>query len=168
MPTNYQRNLSLGEVEVEGSAIYHTTEYRERRNHYAVYGVNTPIHGFDTDRETFFGLRSDWSAPEAVLEGQCRNSMASGWAPIGSHQVDVELGPGEQRDLVFVLGYVENDADDKWASPGVANKTKAHALLDRFSTSEQVDAALDDLRTYWTRPPGDRLRRQPATPASTA
>jgi len=148
--TNFQRNLSLGEVEVDGSSIYHTTEYRERRNHFAVYGVNTPIHGFDTDRETFFGLRNNWSAPEVVLEGQCRNSMASGWAPIGSHQIDVELGPGEQRDLVFVLGYVENDADDKWASPGVANKTKARALLDQFSTSEAVDAALESLRTYWS------------------
>jgi len=147
--TNFQRNLSLGEVEVEGSAIYHTTEYRERRNHYAVYGVNTPIRGFDTDRETFFGLRNNWSTPEVVLTGRSRDSMASGWAPIGSHQVDVELEPGEQRDLVFVLGYVENDADDKWASPGVANKTKAHALLNRFSTSEVVDAALDDLREYW-------------------
>ena len=148
--TNYQRNLSLGEVEVDGRAIFHTTEYRERRNHYAVYGVNAPIHGFDTDRETFFGLRNNWSAPEVVLEGQSRNSMASGWAPIGSHQIDVELGPGEQRDLVFILGYVQNDADDKWASPGVANKTKAHSLLDQFSTSEAVDAALENLRTYWS------------------
>jgi cellobiose phosphorylase len=148
--TNFQRNLSLGEVEVEGSTIYHTTEYRERRNHYAVYGVNTSTDGFDTDRETFFGLRNNWSAPEVVLDGQCRNSIASGWAPIGSHQIEVELGPGEQRDLVFVLGYVENDADDKWASPGVANKKKAHALLERFATSDAVDAALTDLRTYWS------------------
>ena len=166
--TNFQRNLSLGEVEVEGSAIYHTTEYRERRNHYAVYGVNTPIHGFDTDRETFFGLRNNWSAPEVVLAGQSQDSMASGWAPIGSHQVDVELEPGEQRDLVFVLGYVENDADDKWASPGVANKTKARALLNRFSTSEAVDAALDGPADVLERSPGDRLRHQPVTPESTA
>ena len=34
-----RRNLSTGEIEVEGSAIYHVTEYRERRNHYAVYAV---------------------------------------------------------------------------------------------------------------------------------
>ena len=34
--TNFQRNFSTGEVEVHGSAIYHKTEYRERRNHYAL------------------------------------------------------------------------------------------------------------------------------------
>ena len=37
--SNFQRNFSTGEVEVEGSTIYHKTEYRERRNHYAVYSV---------------------------------------------------------------------------------------------------------------------------------
>ena len=54
--TNYQRNFSCGEVEIEGSTIYHKTEYRERRNHFAFYHVNAPIAGFDTDRETFIGL----------------------------------------------------------------------------------------------------------------
>ena len=58
--TNYQRNLSIGEVEIEndgpyGSAIYHKTEYRERRDHYAVYAVNAHAAGFDTDRDTFVG-----------------------------------------------------------------------------------------------------------------
>ncbi len=147
--TNYQRNLSLAEVEVVGSDIFHTTEYRERRNHYAVHSVNAPVAGFDTDRETFVGLYDGWNAPRAVVEGRCRNSIASGWAPIGSHQLDVELAPGEQRDFVFVLGYVENDIDAKWESQGVVNKAPARALLDRFRTSAQVDAAMSDLRAHW-------------------
>ena len=147
--TNYQRNLSLTEAEVEGSAIYHTTEYRERRNHYAVYGVNAPIAGFDTDRDSFIGLYNGFDAPQAVTDGSCRNSIVSGWGSIGAHQVDIELAPGEQRELVFVLGYVENPPDQKWESPGVVNKDPARALLARFSTSEQVDAALAALRDYW-------------------
>ena len=147
--TNYQRNLSLAEVEVEGSDIFHTTEYRERRNHYAVYSVNADVAGFDTDRESFFGLYSGWDAPNAVVEGRCRNSIASGWAPIGAHQIDVTLAPGEQRDLVFVLGYLENDVADKWESPGVVNKAPARELLSRFRTSEQVDAAMAELRAHW-------------------
>ncbi|HEY7626774.1 MAG TPA: hypothetical protein VH761_06895, partial [Ilumatobacteraceae bacterium] len=149
--TNYQRNLSLAEVEVIGSDIYHVTEYRERRNHYAVHSVNAPISGFDTDREAFVGLYNGWDAPNAVAEGRCRNSVASGWAPIGAHQISVSLAPGEQRDFVFVLGYVENAVADKWESQGVVNKAPAQLLLDRFRTSEQVDAAMADLRTYWDR-----------------
>ncbi len=90
------------------------------------------------------------AAPEAVVEGKSRNSIASGWAPVGSHQLDIELAPGEQRDLMFVLGYVENAEDEKWESPGVINKTKAEELLARFSTSASVDAALAELRDYWS------------------
>ena len=63
--TNFQRNYSIGEVEVEGSTIYHKTEYRERRNHYAFYHVNQPISGFDTDRDAFVGLYTDSALTQA-------------------------------------------------------------------------------------------------------
>jgi cellobiose phosphorylase len=148
--TNYQRNLSTGEVEIDGSAIYHTTEYRERRDHLAVYSVNAPVAGFDTDRESFFGVWNGWGEPQVVSEGRSRNSVASGWAPIASHQVAVELGPGETRSLVFVLAYVENPRAEKWERPGVADKGRARELLARFATDAQVDAALGDLRERWT------------------
>jgi cellobiose phosphorylase len=148
--TNYQRNLSIGEVEIDGSAIYHKTEYRERRNHYAVYAVNVPATGFDTDRESFLGLWNGFGEPQAVVEGRSRNSVASGGAPIASHQLDVELAPGAERTFVFVLGYVENPVDEKWEKPGVVNKDRARALLARFHTSERVDAAMTALREYWT------------------
>ena len=93
--TNFQRNYSIGEVEIHGSAIYHKTEYRERRNHYAVYSVNAPIAGFDTSRDAFLGAYGENSAPEVVVSGSCKNSVASGWAPVGSHQLNVTLAPGE-------------------------------------------------------------------------
>jgi cellobiose phosphorylase len=147
---NFQRNFSTGEVEVEGSTIFHKTEYRERRDHYAIFGVNSAVAGYDTDRETFLGLYNGLHEPEAVLAGAPRNSMASGWAPIGSHCLDVELAPGESRDFVFVLGYVENPPDDKWESPGVVNKEPARALMSRFSETAQVEAAVADLSDYWT------------------
>lgn len=150
---NFQRNFSTGEVEIEQqtSTIYHKTEYRERRNHYAFYHVNTPIQGFDTDRESFVGLYNEYSAPQAVVEGKPRNSVAHGWSPVASHYIEVELKPGEKRDLIFLLGYIENEQDKKWESKKVINKEKAHALMDRFATREQVDQAFDELREYWDR-----------------
>jgi cellobiose phosphorylase len=148
--TNYQRNLSIGEVEVEGSTIYHETEYRERRNHYAVHSVNAPVAGFDTDRESFVGLWNGFGEPQAVAEGRSRNSVASGWHPIGSHQLAVDLLPGEEKTFVFVLGYVENPVGEKFERPGVVNKAPARELLARFQTTAQADAALAALRGYWT------------------
>jgi cellobiose phosphorylase len=147
--TNFQRNFSTGEVEVEGRVIYHKTEYRERRNHYAFYGVNTDLDGFDTDRESFLGLYNGFHEPEAVIEGRPRNSIASGWAPIGSHCISMRLAPGEERTIIFVLGYAENPPDGKWERPGVIEKAPARRVLARFSDSAQVDQAAAELRAYW-------------------
>ena len=146
---NFQRNFSTGEVEIEGSTIYHKTEYRERRDHYAFYSVNAPIQGYDTDRESFLGLYNGFDEPEAVLEGKPRMSFAHGWSPIASHYIEVELKPGESKDYVFVLGYVENKQEEKWESKGVINKKKAHDILAKLDTTAKVDALFAELRTYW-------------------
>jgi len=146
---NFQRNFSTGEVEVEGSVIYHKTEYRERRNHYAYYSVNTPISGFDTDRETFFGLYNGFDEPQVVADGNPTNTVAHGWSPIASHCLEVELQPGETKDFVFVLGYVENNEDEKWQSKNIINKTKAKETIARFDTPGKVNAAFSELRAYW-------------------
>lgn len=147
--TNFQRNLNTGEVEVDGSTIYHKTEYRERRNHYAFYTVNRQITGFDSDRESFIGKYNGLDNPDVVNEGKSKNSIADGWSPIASHSLNITLDPKESTDIVFVLGYVENENSEKWAAPGVINKRKAQELMERFSTSANVDKAFDELRSYW-------------------
>lgn len=147
---NFQRNFSTGEVEIQDSVIYHKTEFKERRNHYAFYSVNAPIQGFDTDRETFIGLYNGFDRPNAVFEGKPRNSEAHGWSPIASHYLEVELQPGETKELVFVLGYIEVDKDNKWESKGVINKEPAKTLIGRFDTVEKVNAELERLKNYWS------------------
>ena len=164
---NFQRNFSTGEVEIEGSAIYHKTEYRERRNHFAFYSCNEKIDGFDTDRETFLGLYNPISAPKTVVEGKSGNSVADGWSPIASHRINMELKAGEEKTLVFVLGYIENDNDKKFLSDadkkkaldagllrtntasGVINKEKAYELQKKFDSKEKVMAAFDALKVFW-------------------
>ena len=163
---NFQRNFSTGEVEIEGSTIYHKTEYKERRNHYAYYALtNAKADGFDTDRESFVGLYNGFEAPQCVMAGKPAMSVAHGWSPIASHYVEVTLQPGESRDFIFVLGYAENEQEKKYelsASPAenlitslgdldrtIINKEKAHAVIQRFSTVEDVDAAFAELCRLW-------------------
>ena len=162
---NFQRNLSTGEVEIEQNAaftaLYHKTEYKERRNHYAYYAVNCPVQGYDTDREAFVGLYNDFSEPQAVLDGQATNSLAHGWSPIASHYIEINLAPGESRDLIFVLGYEENPQEEKFAvSNGeitslaerdhhIINKVRAHEVIRRFATTEAVDTAFAELTALW-------------------
>ena len=136
-------------MEVCGSEIYHKTEYRERRNHFAYYTVNAEINGFDTSRDAFLGVYGSIERPQTVLTRASSDSIASGGAVIGSHHLKVILKPGESKSFVFVLGYSENPYEDKWEAPNIIKKDAARAAMKRFSTDEQVEKALNDLKEYW-------------------
>ena len=102
--TNFQRNLSIGEVEIEDSTIYHKTEYRERRNHYSFFTVNTSVDGFDTSRDDFLGAYNSNAIPDAVRECKCHNSIASGWYPAAVHQINLWL-------IAAVAAYLKETGD---------------------------------------------------------
>ena len=175
---NFQRNLSTGEVEIERvtgdglpvtgwTAIYHKTEYKERRDHYAYYSVNCPVDGYDTDRESFVGLYNDLNEPDAVMAGHSTDSLAHGWSPIASHFIELELKAGEHRDFIFVLGYAENEQEHKFQNEElkiknyelrtslgeldhhIINKERAHEVIKRFATVEAVEAAFAELNALW-------------------
>jgi cellobiose phosphorylase len=148
--TNFQRNFSTGQVEVEGGAIFHVTEYRERRNHFAYFASSVPVAGFDTARDAFVGVHEGLDRPAAVAAGRCTGSLAHGWAPVGALQVDLALAPGESRRFHFLLGYAENTEDRKFVRPGVANKEPYHEAARRFPDTPAVDAALRRLKDHWT------------------
>ncbi len=148
--TNFQRNFSTGEVEVHGSTIFHRTEYKERRNHFAFYHTNAEISGFDTDRDSFIGLYNGFGDPDVVSEDKSKNSMALGWSPIASHRISVTLQPGEAKDIIFLLGYIENPVEEKFLPDGSMNKAPAYELIAKFDTSENVAAAFEELNEYWS------------------
>ena len=150
--TNFQRNFSTGRVEVVGSTIYHKTEYRDRRNHFAFYTVNDTIDGYDTDRDSFIGLYNGFHEPQAVLANKANDSFADGWSPIASHFKKITLAPGESKTLVFILGYVEMPVDQKFEADGkTINKEKALAMIEKYNTAEKVAAGLAELKDSWNK-----------------
>lgn len=149
--TNFQRNLNTGEVEVENSVIYHKTEYRERRNHFAYYSVNAQIDGYDTDRNTFVGVYGSNQCPNMVQKNTSGATAASGWSPIGSHRLSIHLEPGSQIEYIFILGYAENPVEKKWSGPNIINKKPAKTVIARYQSVSQVDQAFSELKQYWNR-----------------
>ncbi|MGD0220388.1 MAG: glycosyl hydrolase family 65 protein [Acidimicrobiales bacterium] len=149
--TNLQRNLSVGEVEVVDGVIYHKSEYRERRNHFAYFACSEPLAGFDTQREAFLGAYRGWNAPVAVERGRASDSIARGWAPIGSHHVRLTLAPGDSHEVVFVLGYSENLPEEKFDPPGseTLNKANVQPVIVRWLQTAKVKEAFDALRHSW-------------------
>ena len=161
--TNYQRNFNIGEVEAprlgsntstsrfETSTIFHKTEYRERRDHFAFFSCSEELAGFDTQRESFLGPYNGWDSPVAVHEGKSLNSVGIGWQPIGSHHIHLRLKPGEQKVVIFLLGYHENDPADKFDPPGsqIINKHGVKPIIQKYLAPDHVDDALLALKGYW-------------------
>jgi len=149
--TNFQRNFSIGQVEIEDGVIYHKTEYRERRNHFAYFASSRTAEGFDTQREAFVGPYRGWEKPLAVEHGRLSNSVAHGWAPIGAHHVRLDLGPGETREVIFLLGYHENPQAQKFDPPDsqTVNKKTVKPVIAKYLDSATVEAAFERLRQYW-------------------
>jgi len=149
--TNYQRNWNTGEVEVEDGIIYHKTEYRERRNHFALFACSERLAGFDTQRDAFLGPYRGWDAPLAVERGTSFDSIAHGWSPIGSHHVQVSLPAGGSRQIIFLLGYHENPQNQKFDPPDSQriNKQTVKPVIDRHLDHQNVDAAFAALRSFW-------------------
>ncbi|MEI8387183.1 MAG: glycosyl transferase [Verrucomicrobiota bacterium] len=147
--TNYQRTYSIGEVEVEDGVIYHTTEFRERRDHYTVFGCSRPVSGFDTSRDAFVGVHHGLHDPQVVLAGRSANSIAHGWNPVGSHGIELRLEPGASETFSFVLGYIEHGPENKFDSPRVINKSKGRALMEKYRDPQAVEAAFAAVSSRW-------------------
>jgi len=149
--TNFQRNFSTGQVEVVDGVIYHKTEYRERRDHFAYFACSEKLAGYDTQREAFLGPYRGWDNPLAVERGRSANSDAHGWAPIGSHHVRLNLRPGETRQVTFVLGYHENPRDQKFDPPDsqTVNKRTVRPIIAKYLDAANVAEAFAALRRYW-------------------
>ena len=135
--TNFQRTYSIGEVEVDGSAIYHTTELRERRDHCALFGCTRAISGFDTSRDAFVGVHRGLHEAAVPFSGAATSSIAHGWNPVGSHQLDVSLAPGQEVTFAFVLAYLEQ------------GREQGSLLLERYRDDRAVEDAFATLDEYW-------------------
>ena len=149
--TNFQRNFSIGEIEVEDNVIYHKTEYRERRDHFAYFASSAKPAGFDTQRDRFLGAYRGWDNPAVVERGESENSIAYGWAPVAYEHIKLTLKPGESQQILFLLGYQENPKDQKFdpSHSQTINKKSAEATIAKYLTPSNADAAFKNLRQYW-------------------
>lgn len=145
--TNHQRTFSIGEVVVDGGAIHHVTELRERRDHSTMFGCTVPITGFDTARDAFVGVHEGLHEARVPFAGSATGSVAHGWHPIGSHEVTLDLAAGEETELAFVLAFVQHG--ERKFTAGAPDTTHGQAILERWSEPGAIDAAFTALQASW-------------------
>ena len=144
---NLQYSQFISKMDVVDGIIDHGTNVYmpERPDHFEDDGqarhtflamTGADIKGFDTDREVFLGPYRTYANPIVVEEGRCRNSKSVGDNACGTLQVDVELEPGESKELVILMGI---------GKAGIEGKNAVQEL----GTPKKVKEEFTKLKDYW-------------------
>lgn len=136
--TDFQYTLNIASAVSESNLIFHQTGYAPKAKRFglAYFGCNKDIKGYDCDRETFIGDYRSESNPIVVENGKSLNSFASGGNPIASISIDVELDPGESKDIIFTLGVADTKEEAK----------RTHKI---YNNEKKVYLKLEELKSYW-------------------
>lgn len=92
--------------------------------------------GWDTDRAAFIGTYGSYKEPSAVVNGKCTDSNAYGDSGCGSLQADIELAPGESKEIMILLGIGEAE-------------TLGRRTLAEFGSTARADEELAKLKANW-------------------
>jgi len=121
--------------------------------------LGAPIVGFDTDRTSFLGTYRSYHNPLAVERGLCSNSKAYGDNACGSFQADLDLAPGESRDLLVMLGIGESGSFGKRTVEEFGSVSRAEKELQTLKSTlhsrleslkvETPDPELNSMMNVW-------------------
>jgi len=111
---------------------YHP-EYGER---VAFVALAPQIDSYCGDRSAFIGRNRSLDSPAAMELTRLPQRIGAGLDPCAALRVVVELAPGEQRDIVCMLGQAGSVAE-------------ARALVLAYRQEQSFEAAFDQTRGWW-------------------
>ncbi len=91
----------------------------------AFHACSEKIAGFEGDKELFLGMYGDLHSPALLQRGHCRNSSGKWGDGIACLQTELDLLPGDSREVVFLLGAAGSDdaalrLSNQFRTPAVA------------------------------------------------
>jgi N,N'-diacetylchitobiose phosphorylase len=122
--------------------------------------VGAEISGYDTDLDIFLGKYRCYNNPEVVEKGQCANSLAVGDNGCGVLQIDIDLEPGESKELAVMMGVGKAAMEGKKVVTEFQNLAKVHQEFDKVKeywytrlqgmTVETPDAEFNSMTNMWS------------------
>ncbi len=117
------------------------TQQQENKewDQWAFFTANLPIVEYETLRERFIGLYRNESNPEAVSAEKFTSRDTDFGNTVGALKVNIELQPGEAKDIIFSLGVISKSSFE-------TEKEKVPSL---YYSSQKVDKALKEVKNNW-------------------
>ncbi len=92
------------------------------------------VSAFCGDRDAFVGAYRGYNNPKGIEEG-LKGDLNYNTNSVGALQSDIELAPGETKELTYILGQ--------------KTEKEAREIIARYEDAGVVDKELAELREYW-------------------
>ncbi len=130
---NLQMSLYAAGTSYEDGIIEYDFFYEPWTFHY--FASSFDPDSYDCVRDRFLGNYRTEANPAAVEQGWCNNSSELGGNHCAALHKKLEIAPGEEVRLVFMLG--------------VGPRAKGRGVRKKYSNLAEVDRAFEGLRSYW-------------------
>ena len=98
--------------------------------------AGAPVVSYCGDKEHFLGLYNGYGKPQALQDGKCDNVLNYNMNPCGALHTQLELAPGETKEVCFLLGQKEPE--------------EAAAIIASYADLKKTtDDELAELINYW-------------------
>jgi cellobiose phosphorylase len=128
-----------------GTKTYWVTESRGTQqqenkewDQWAFFTVNHPITQYETVREEFIGFYRNENNPIALETGKLRSRDTDFGNTVGAIQIEIELAPGEAKDVIFQLGVLPKEEVER-------RKEEVR----KYRNKEEVERAFKEVQAYW-------------------
>jgi cyclic beta-1,2-glucan glucanotransferase len=129
--------LIITELDNDSGAILARNPYNNEFAHRVAFAnMSETDRTITCDRKEFLGRNRSLSNPAALNRTTLSGRVGAGLDPCAAMQAVIELLPGEDREVVMILG----EAD---------NAEEARALATRYNQVTAVKQAIEEVITYW-------------------
>jgi cyclic beta-1,2-glucan synthetase len=105
-------------------------------NKIAFTAIYPRAQSWTADRSGFLGRNGSYSIPQALGRASLDKRLGAGLSACGALQTAVTLEPGATQSVVILLGQT-------------ADAAEMRLLLEKYSSSQQVEAALEQTQQQW-------------------
>ncbi|MFZ4876193.1 GH36-type glycosyl hydrolase domain-containing protein [Janthinobacterium sp. Mn2066] len=129
---------AVTEVDTVSGALFARNNYNtEFSGRVGFFNTDASIRSITCDRNEFIGRNGSMAQPAALRRVRLSGKAGTGLDPCAAIQVPFELQPGQEREIVFILGV------------GGRRNADASTMVQRYVGKETARSTLEKVRAYW-------------------
>ena len=123
--------------DLQSRSLFARNAYEPEFSDRITFATSSPAPAsFTGDRAAFIGRNRSLRNPAAMEHARLTGGAGAGLDPCAAVQTTVEIEPGQEAEVTFLLGQAADEGQARW-------------LVERFRDPASVEAALAETRRWW-------------------